>query len=296
MFGWDDLRLVLAIARATNLTAAANAMGVSHSTVFRRLNSLEARLASKMFERLASGYRLTESGTQVVQAAERIEHEALALEREIAGRDTHLSGRLRVTCSETLALRFVTAELARFRRAHPGIVVDLLVENRMLDLTRRETDVALRAERPKRGDFIGRKLSSIHWALYASPSYLKTVLVPRRVHDLQHHSIIGWADLPPPMKVVAWIEEKVRPASIQFRSNSLVNQMNAAEEGLGVAVLPMYLVADNPNLIRIQGPLKELVTELWIITHRSLRNTARVRTFMEFVGQRIKRRMATYDR
>jgi DNA-binding transcriptional LysR family regulator len=203
-----------------------------------------------------------------------------------------LTGYLRVTCSETLALRFITPEIARFRAARPGIIVDLLVDNRMLDLSRRETDVALRAERPTQGDFLGRKLSNIEWALFADPAYVDKRTAPKNLRALQHHSFIGWADPAPPMKAVAWVKRHVPPESIKFRTNTLVNQMNAAREGLGIALLPTYLVTDATRLIRVSAPLRTIMTELWIITHRSLKDTARIRNFMDFVGAGIKSRMS----
>lgn len=295
MFAWDDLRLVLAIARAGNLAAAAAALGVNHSTIFRRLNALERQLDSKLFERLATGYRTTQSGVRLIEAAERMETEAFALDRELTGRDTRLSGQLRVTCSETLGLCILTGEIARFRAAHPGIVVELSVDNRMLDLSRREADVALRAMRPAQGELFGRKLSDLHWAVYASESYLRSRRAPKTVADLEQHTIIGWAEAAPHTKAVVWFARNVPPTTIGFRSNTLVNQWTAAMEGLGIAILPTYLAAGAPGLVRLFGPLETLVTELWIITHRSLKDTARVRSFMDFVSEGVKCRVAALD-
>ncbi|KAB2880908.1 MAG: LysR family transcriptional regulator, partial [Pseudorhodoplanes sp.] len=163
MFAWDDLRIVLTIARAGHLAAAAAMLAVNHSTVFRRLNALEKELGSKLFERRAARYRPTESGERLIAAAERMESEALALDRELTGRDTRLAGKLRVTCSETLAFRGIAADIARFRKTHPGIAVELAVDNRTYDLSRREADVAFRAMRPKEGDLFGRKLIDVRW-------------------------------------------------------------------------------------------------------------------------------------
>ena len=158
---WDDFRYVLAIAREGGLAGAARVLAVNHSTVFRRLGALEAELGVALFERLPGGYRPTEPGERLVRAAERVEAEALAAERELTGRDARLTGRLRVTCSETLAYRLLTAELARFAELHPGIVVELAIDNRQLDLSRREADVALRATRPVKG--ISSAASSPPW-------------------------------------------------------------------------------------------------------------------------------------
>jgi DNA-binding transcriptional LysR family regulator len=179
MDDWNDLKLALAVARAAGLTGAAKALRIDHSTAFRRLHAIEARLGAKLFERGPGGaYAPTSAGASVVAAAERMEAEALALDRVIAGRDLSLTGHLRVTSSETLAFSVLTEHIAAFRRAHPGIVVELAIDNRVLNLSRREADVALRFLRPKDGDLWGRRLADVAWAVYGAPDYLNAVGAP----------------------------------------------------------------------------------------------------------------------
>jgi DNA-binding transcriptional LysR family regulator len=294
-FSWDDLRYVLAIARAGNLRAAASALGVNHSTMFRRLATLERALGSKLFERLVGGYRPTESGQTLIEVAERMEAEAIALDRDLTGRDTRLIGRLRVTASETLAFLVLTDEIARFRVAQPGIIVDLMVENRVLDLSRREADVALRATRPKAGDLFGRKLAEIRWALYASQAYLAAHPAPRRLDQLDRHAIIGWSETSPSTLAAAWLARIVPDAPIAFRSSGFINQMIAVKAGLGIAVLPCYLAEPEAGVRRVLSPIDCLVTELWLITHRSLKDTARVRVFMDFIANGVRGKIAALE-
>jgi DNA-binding transcriptional LysR family regulator len=291
-FAWDDLRFVLAIARSGNLAAAANALGVNHSTMFRRLNALEEDIGSKLFERLAVGYRPTESGQRLIEAAERMETEALALDRELSGRDTRLSGQLHVTCSETVAARVLMPLIAGFRSQHSGILVDLVVENRMIDMARREADVALRATRPSQGDLFGRKIADVQWSFFASAGYLKTHGTPKTLADLDKHAVIGWAENATHTKAGAWLVKNVPPSSTGFRVNGFVNQLVAVRDGLGLALLPVYLAAGEKNVVPVLGRIKDLVTEMWIVTHRSLKDTARVRAFMDNVGDGVKRRIA----
>src|SRR3546814_5391378 len=142
MEDWNEPQLVLAVHRAGSLTAAADALGIDHSTVFRRLNALEKKLGVRLFERLPGGsYRATAAGERMAAAAERMEDETLSLDRDIAGRDLRLSGRLRVTSSETLAYSRLTRHLAAFRQAHPGIIVERVIDNRVLSLFRRGADL-----------------------------------------------------------------------------------------------------------------------------------------------------------
>lgn len=293
MFAWDDLRFVLAIARSGNLRAAAGALGVNHSTMFRRLNAVERSLGSKLFERLAAGYRPTESGQRLIETAERMEAEALTLDRELTGRDTRLVGTVRATASETLAFGLLAGQIAQFRATHPGILVELMVDNRVLDLSRREADIALRATRPVHGDLFGRKLTDIRWCFYASDPYLAGHAPPKRVADLGRHpgkhQVIGWGEATQPTKAATWIARHVPATAIGYRTGSPVNQFMAAKAGLGLALLPCYLGDADPGLVRVMAPLSDLTTELWQVTHRSLRDTARIRAFMDVVGDGIKK-------
>ena len=294
-FSWDDLRLVLGVARAGNLVAAADALGVNHSTVFRRLNALEKDIGSKLFERLAIGYQPTEAGHRLIATAELMEEQAFALDRDLTGRDTRLSGTLRVTASDTMSFfSILTDEIAAFHKLHPGILVELAVDNRVYDLSRREADVAFRAQRPTQGDLFGRKLVDIRWALFASADYLKANPAPVTLKTLATHQVIGWSG-PALTKAAAWIAANVPPEAIGFRSTGLINQFMAARAGMGLALLPTYLATADPKLKRTFGPLKDLFTDFWIVTHGSLKDTARVRTFMTIVGEGVKRKLSAFE-
>ena len=287
MDDWNDPRLVLAVQRTGTLTGAAKSLGIDHSTAFRRLNALEERLAVRLFERLPGGaYVPTAAGERMATAAERMEDEALALDRDIAGRDHRLSGRLRVTCSVTLAYRLLTRHLAAFRREHAGIVVELVVDNRMLSLPRRESDIALRPTRPREGDLWGRKLAGVAWGVYGARALLQMTATPILVaEDLSAHALIGWADGTVGIAAADWLARTVRAEAFVYRSNSVVNQMLAARAGIGLALLPCFLGDSEPGLARaVPQPIPELMAELWIVTHADLKDTARVRVFFDVVG------------
>jgi DNA-binding transcriptional LysR family regulator len=293
MFAWDDLRFVLAVARNRNLRGAAAALGVNHSTMFRRLNALEKALGSKLFERLAEGYRPTASGRRLLETADRMETELLALDRELSGRDTRLTGDLRITASQSMAYGMLAHEIARFTARHPGIVVELLVDDRVSDLSRREADIALRASRPTQGDLFGRKLSDIRWRFYASPSYLQSHPPPHRFADLGKQRIIGWGEGAQPTRAAAWLAKNVPASAIGYRTGSPINQLMGAKAGLGLALLPCYLGDADDALEPVMNVLTDLRTELWLVTHRALKDTARVRAFMEIVGDGIRKELAS---
>jgi DNA-binding transcriptional LysR family regulator len=294
---WNELRLVLAIARAGGLIGAAQALGIDHSTAFRRLAAIEKRLGQQLFERLPGGaYEPGPVAERMVGAAERMEDEALALARDIAGRDRHVTGRLRVTSSETLAYHVLMPHLAALRRAHPGIVVEVTVDNRVLSLTRREADVALRPMRPKEGDLWGRKLADVAWTVYGAPAYLERHGALAAPADLKAHAVIGWDELASGINAAEWLAAVVPPAAVVYRTNSLVNQCTAAKEGIGLAVLPCYLGDPDSALVRAWGkPLPELTRELWIVTHADLKRTARVRAFFDVVGEGLAGERALFE-
>ncbi len=290
MEDWNDHRLVLAVARAGSLTAAAKALGVDHSTVFRRLAALEARLGLPLFERGPGGvYTPTGAGTHASAAAERMEDAALGLARDLAGQDRRLAGRLSITCSETLAFRLLTPWVGRFRAEHPGIVVEIVVDSRVLNLSRREADVALRVARPREGDLWGRKLADVAWTAYGASSHLAAGPPLAGPQDLAAHPLIGWEEATTGVNAARWLAEIVPPEAVVYRTGSLVNQMVAARAGLGLALLPCYLGDPEPGLARaLPEPIADLSREMWIVTHRDLRNTARIRAFFDTVTRGVQ--------
>ena len=233
----------------------------------------------------------------MVAAAERMEDEALAIGRDIAGRDHRLSGRLRVTSSETLAYRKLTSHLARFRQTHPGIVVELVVDNRVLNLSRREADIALRPMRPKEGDLWGRKLADVAWTIYGAIACLEeSGGALSSADDLGRHALIGWEETAVGIMAADWLNRTAPDDAFVYRTNSLVNQFTAAKAGIGLALLPCYLGDEDADLARaLPGPVPDLVGELWIVTHADLKRTARLRAFFDIVGEGLAREHNLFD-
>ncbi len=291
----DDLPLVLALARTGTLAAAAESLDVDVSTVFRRLNALEKRLRVRLFDRSPRGYRLTEAGERASAAAEAIETELHALDRDITGRDQQLSGNLRVTASETLSHAVLPKLFADFHAQHPRIQLTLSIDNRVLDLSRREADVALRTRRPNDPALFGRKLASIAWAVYGSEARSRPLRREGRAFSFARHAVIGW-DAPGARSAANdWVARHVPEQQIIYRSNSLVNQLMAVRAGIGVALLPCYLADPESQVRRLTGPIEEIAGELWIVTHKDLKETARIRAFLSIVGDGIASHRRLFD-
>jgi DNA-binding transcriptional LysR family regulator len=281
-----DLPLILALSREKTLAGAAEKLGVDLSTVFRRLNALESRLQVRLFDRHARGYQLTTAGERAASTAERVETELLALDRDITGRDQQLSGVVRVTASETFSYAVLPPLFAQFRALHPRIRVVLSIDNRVMDLSRREADVALRVRRPVDPDLFGRKLTDVAWAFFGAREGSTQLRRDGGAWNFARQTVIGWDE---PARIIAseWIAANVPPDRIHFRSNSLINQLMAVRAGLGIALLPCYLGDRDDGVRRVSGVLPDLSSELWIVTHADLRNTARIRAFLGVIGDAV---------
>jgi DNA-binding transcriptional LysR family regulator len=287
MFDWNDLRYVLSVARHGTLAAAARELGVNHSTVFRRIAAFEKALGSRLFDRLATGYSPTAAGEELLPRARRIEEEMSLLQGRMSCHDHQLCGNVRVTTSETLAMAVLTPLLGGFHRAYPGIRIDALIDNRFLSLARGEADVALRPKRPKENDLVGRQVGRIAWSIYGAPAYLAERPRPRRAEELGEHAFVGSDERLGQMEAARWLEEIAPQARVLYRSNSLINQMAAAQAGIGLVALPCVIADGAPGLVRLLPPIAAIEAELWLITHGELRHTARIRALMDYAAEWI---------
>lgn len=283
-FSLDDLQLFLAIARSGSLAGAARTLRVNHSTVFRRLKILEAGLDVRLFDRLAEGYVLTEAGEALRRHAERIEDEAQAIERELSGQDVRLSGKLRLTTTDTLAGSFLAPILHAFHASHPGVGLDLLVTGSFLDLGRREADIAVRPTANPPDDLIGRRLGTIRWGVYGSPDYLQAHAPLVDLAAAGDHRFIGGNELIAHLVSTRWLDERVPPEAVVLRTNSIVAAQHAARAGMGLAVLPHYMARRDQALRCVLSIGPEVATDLWLLVHPDLRRNARVQAFMSFIA------------
>ncbi|KWF16661.1 LysR family transcriptional regulator [Burkholderia pseudomultivorans] len=275
---WDDLRLVLAVAQAGSLAGAARRLGVSHATVFRRLAALEAGLRVRLFERTRSGYAPTPAGDDVAAAAERIQDEVHGVERRVAGRDVRPSGTVRVTTTDTLLAGLLSPVFAAFRHACPDIALDVSVSNAVFDLSKREADVAIRPSSSPPEWLVGRRIGTIAQAVYATPAWRA------RGEDL------AWIGPDPRMgyrQLDQWMRARGADDRCAYRVDTLLGLFAAARAGIGAAVLPCYLADGDRDLVRIGERIDELATDLWLLTHPDLRDTARIRAFLSFVATAV---------
>lgn len=280
---WDDLRFFLAVARNGSLSAAARELGVNHSTVSRRLAAFEDQLDVRLFERSAGGYEPSAMGRQLLDSALVLEEELARLDRRLLGQDTRLSGSLRVATAD-LGAPLLSRIFVAFARQHPGIELEIVADDAFANLTRREADVAFRASNTPPEHLVGRRLATVAMAVYAAPDYLVGREHPPE--DLGAHRWIGWDDSRS-QPSTRWLREHHPDAQTRFRVNSAAFMLEAAKAGQGAAVLACFRADVEPGLRRIHPPIPELGVGLWILTHEDLRSTARVRSFMDFMAERV---------
>lgn len=285
-YEWDDLRYVLAVATAGSLAGAARALDVNHTTVLRRVAAFEERIGLRIFDRLPTGYVLTAGGEELVEAARGIDDTINTLTRKLAGRDLALTGNLRVTSTDTLMESFLPQVLAEFKSAHPGIQIDLTISNAMLNLSKRDADVAIRPAIDPPELLVGRRVSKIVFAIYAGEPYLRR---RRRIDDLAQEQWVAPDDSLSNTSVAQWMRAQIPDSEITFRADSLVALRQAARAGLGLAALPCYLGDTTSDLVCVHPPIDTMDTALWVLTHEDLRHTPRVRAFTDFTAEAFKR-------
>jgi DNA-binding transcriptional LysR family regulator len=282
---WDDLLYVLAIGRTGSLSAAARELGVTHSTVFRRIGKIEEQLRVRLFDRLRDGYAPTAAGETMIALAAEMDEDIVALERRLAGEDLRPSGTLRVTTTDTL-ISTVTPLLAKFRGLYPEIKVELITGNQMLNLSRRDADVALRPTANPDETLVGRRLASVAFAIYGSKQYLAAV----GGGDLsRNHEWVGFDDSLSHLSAYAWLKQNADPERVSMRATSFMAILEATTHGMGLAVLPCYVAAYRPELVQVSELLPEVATDLWLLVHDDLRHAARVRAFVDFLGAEFAR-------
>jgi DNA-binding transcriptional LysR family regulator len=292
MLSWDDFRYVKAIADTRSLGGAANELGVNHSTVFRRLAQIETQLGSRLFERSRSAYALTPCGEEMVRLAERMGEDIVAFERQVTGHDLRPSGELRVTTNDTVLVHMLTGVFAAFRNAYPEIVLDVVVSNAALNLSKRDADVAVRAtDRPPEA-LIGRRAASIAWAVFAASDKAPEAFDIET--DARTAEWVGFGENLANLKAAKWLKDHTG-GRIVYRINTVLGLAEAAAAGIGLALLPCFIGAATPGLRRLTSPLAELANGIWLLTHADLRQTARVRAFMDFAGAEIGKQRKTIE-
>ncbi|MET4804245.1 DNA-binding transcriptional LysR family regulator [Bradyrhizobium sp. LB11.1] len=279
---WSDLRIFLAIAREGTLGAAARKIGQTQPTMGRRLRALEQALGQTLFQRTADGFVLTDEGTAVLAHAERIEEEAIALQRQATGTETQLDGTLRLSSSDWFGAVMLSPVIAAFGKLHPKVIVELLTDARLYSLPRREADLVFRIKPFSEPEVISRKLLHIPYALYG-----KKGGKPPRAGDGSGARIVTmnaeFSDVPD----AVWLKRTLPKAEIASRSNNRQAQAELCAGGGGLAVLPRPLGDRDRRLVALDIGASPPGRDTYVGYHRDLRRLARLRALLDLVIEKI---------
>ena len=287
MHEWDELRIALAVSRHRTLTAAAHALRVNPTTVGRRLDAFERRLGAKLFTKTRDGLRPTRAGDAAIEIALRIEDHILAFERRTRDRDAQLEGLVRVTAGDGVMLS-VAPLVSAFRARYPGVQLDLMAENRVVDLVRGEADIAIRIVKPTTPTLIAQKVATIGIGLYARDDYLARAPRLETPQDLAAHTLIGMA---PPFDNGPEAQWLARHGVTQYgvRCNTISLVLSVAAAGSGIAYLPHNLAAMEPRLQRVLRDAKLQSRDVWLVVHREVKTRAPIRAVLGFLVEDFKR-------
>ncbi len=279
---WDEMAYFLALARTKSLNQAAKELGVNHTTVGRRVRALEERLGTSLFNRTPDGFQLTAAGEETLPIAERVEREMHHLERQVLGRDAQVSGVLRFSTIDVLAA-YLAPAIGEFKIKYPKVELQLLIQSDYASLARREADVALRLTYSPPEYAFGRRIASVRYAAYAHRD-----LVDRVGGDapLSAYPWITWTPGSTAKTTEAWLKANGAD-NVAIQTDTPIMLTHLVRSGMGAAPLYLALGEPDPDLVRLTDPIEGFDYPLWLLTHEDLQHTARVRAFMDHIGEAL---------
>lgn len=289
---WDKLRTFYSVAQCNSMSQAARDLNLSQSAISRQITSLETRLKTPLFQRHARGLVLNEQGEVLFKTVAEMVRKLQYAETTLAETNTKPRGPFKITCPHAIGSIWLAPLMREFTDLYPDIEVSLICEDKELDLTMREADVAIRLFPSTHPDLIEKPLVELHNAVYASNDYVKNYGIPRRFEDLKNHRIIAYdRGRRLPFKDVNWLCEsteakkhKIKPF---FNVNSLVGMRAAVKEGVGIAWLPEYMMYRARHVSRVLDEVQGPATQAYFVYSMELRESTRVRVFKQFVRRKI---------
>jgi DNA-binding transcriptional LysR family regulator len=257
--------------------------------VQRRLLALEKGLGCALVERHATGYRLTEHGKTLLASVTDVEVAVAAVQRRVASFDNKDAGPVRVTCLVTVGQRIITSGLLdAFHARHPSMIVELLMEQRMLDLSKGEADIAIRGGTPGPGALVGRKIAELPWGIYASRAFIERHGRPAEPRDIERFTVVELVDELKNLPAMRWMSLYAPRARIAARCANVPSAHLAVKSGAGLAALPAVYAAADADLVSVFGTVPELNYPIFLVAHREVRRRPRVNAFFEFCVRELQ--------
>jgi len=289
---WDKLKIFHAVAEAGSFTSATVNLNLSQSAISRQIQSLEDDLKVKLFERHARGLTLTENGEYLFKTAHEVISKLKEVETTLGDKKDKPSGKLTVTTFVSFGTTWLTPRIQEFMQLNPEIEVELIFDDKELDLSTRQADIGIWARRPKKLNYIQKKLIDINYHIYGSPKYLEKYGYPKTLNDLNKHKFISFGKgTPSPVFNPDWAlklgmkDNKKRKSCMKV--NSVYGLLLAVQSGVGLAALPDYLTVRQPDIVKVLPSVEGPITEAHFVYPESLRNVARVQAFRNFLYSKI---------
>jgi DNA-binding transcriptional LysR family regulator len=287
-FDWDLIRSFLAVARAGKLTVGAKHLRIDHSTLSRRISTLEKSLGAKLFDHSVSGYSLTPQGEQLLLRAETIESSIFSLDRQF-GQNSRISGAVRIGSPDGFGTTVLAPTIGKLAAAHPELEIDIVATPTVFSLSKREADIAVAPACPPRGRLHGRKLTDFEFGVYAAktePALWEKIEKPDDFSGLPFISYIEDLIYTPELDYLAEISKWIVP---RIRSSSLVAQWQATAAGAGLCVLPCFMANADERLVRVLPREVVLTRTLWMIVHSDMKDIARIQVTCDFIAEEVRR-------
>jgi len=289
---WDKLKIFYAVAEAGSFTRATINLNLSQSAISRQIQSLEEDLKVQLFERHARGLTLTENGEYVFKTAHEVISKLKDVETSLSDQKNKPTGKLTITTVRSFGTHWLTPRIQEFMQLNPNIEVELIFDDKELDLSTRQADIGIFMRRPKQLNYIQRKLVDINYYIYGSTKYLEKYGIPKTINDLNKHRFISFGKgAPSPVFNPDWalklgVKDNKKRKSI-MKVNSVMGLLLAVESGVGLAALPEYLLSSSTNVIKVLPNSAGPITEAHFVYPQSLKNVARVQAFRNFLYSKI---------
>ena len=291
---WDKLKIFHAVAEAGNFTKATYALNLSQSAISRQIQSLEQELKTQLFERHARGLSLTENGEYLFKTAREVISKLKNVESTLIDKKDKPSGKLTVTTFVSFGTTWLTPRIQEFMKLNPEMEIELVFDDKELDLSTRQADIGIWARRPKKLNYIQKKLIDIHYHIYGSTKYLEQYGHPKTISELNKHKFISYGrGAPSPVFNPDWAlklgikdNKKRKPV---MKVNSVYGLLLAVRSGVGLAALPDYITVSVPNIVKVLPQIEGPKTEAYFVYPESLKNTARIIAFRNFLYTKVSK-------
>jgi DNA-binding transcriptional LysR family regulator len=286
---WHLFRAFLAIAREGSLSSAARVLGATQPTMGRQIAALEESLGVILFTRSLDGLSPTDAGLRLIPWAEAMAAAVEAAQRSASGEIDQEQGTVRIAASDVIGARVLPSILTSFHAAHPRIAIELALSNRNEDLLRGDADIAVRMVRPTQGALVAKRIGRIDVGLYGHRHYLKTHAMPRALQDLRRHVLIGYDREQAYLQLFQHMGVPLTRDMFAFRADSELAQLAALSAGYGIGVNQLGIARDDKNLVPVLHAEFIFPMEMWLVMHRDLRGSRRVRLAFDHLAAELAR-------